>query len=286
MESSFLSQVVLPIALFVVMLGVGLSLELQDFRRVTQSPRSVLVGLGAQMILLPLLGFGIALGFGLSGVLAVGLLILCLCPGGATSNMFCYLANGNVALSITLTAIVSLVAPFSLPIFANLGMDFFLGQQQPIHLPLGKTILTLIAISILPIAIGMLLRNRKRIIAEKMESPVKIASIVFLALIVLGIMKQNWNNLPDFFAQAGLVCLILNLASMACGFLLARLFKLDLKDRITVGVELGIQNGTTALFVSSTLLENSMMAIPAASYSILMFISGGFYSWFWSKRVK
>ena len=284
MEASILSKVVLPIALFIVMLGMGLSLQIGDFRQVGKSPKAMGIGLLSQMVILPLVGWGIAVVFGLAPTLAVGLLILSLCPGGVTSNLFTYLSKGNVALSISLTAVVSLVTPFTIPIFAGMGLDYFLGEQKNIELPLVKTIVTLIAITILPVGVGMLIRKKKESFALKAEGPVKALSMFFLFVIIAGIIKQNWANLPDFFAQTGLSSLVLNVMTMAIGFGFAVLVGLPQKDRITIGLEVGVQNGTTALFITSTLLEDPIMAIPAATYSLIMFGTGGIYAYFWQKK--
>lgn len=286
MEASILSKVVLPIALFIVMLGMGLSLTPKDFKYVSKSPKSLSIGLVCQLILLPIVGFFLAHIFQLSPILSVGLLILCLCPGGVTSNMFCYLAKGNVALSITLTAVVSLVTPFTIPIVADMGMNYFLSSSQAIELPLVKTIVTLLVITVLPVAIGMFIRTKNPSFANKLDSPVKILSMVFLLLIVAGIVKQNWEELPNIFAKAGSVALILNGGMMLVSYMIPKLLGVDQKDAISIGVEAGIQNGTTSLFITSTLLDDPVMSIPAASYSLIMFVTGSLYAFYWQKRAK
>ena len=278
MEATVLTTVVLPIALAVIMLGMGLSLVVDDFRRVLRHPKAFAVGAFCQLVLLPALGFGVASALGLDPLLAVGLVILALCPGGTTSNMYAYLAKGDVALSISLTAVASLIAPFTIPIFATIAMDSFLGEAQSLALPIPKTIITLLVITVIPVGIGMVIRNKAEAFAKRAEKPVKILSIVFLAAVIAGIVKQNWDALPDFFAQAGLAALVLNLATMALGFGAAVLFRLNREQSITIGLEVGIQNGTTALLVTATLLENSTMSIPPAVYSIIMFVTGALFA--------
>ncbi|SME94806.1 bile acid:sodium symporter family protein [Pseudobacteriovorax antillogorgiicola] len=284
MEGSMLTKVVLPVALFVVMLGMGLSLAVTDFKRVGTNPKGILVGLSCQMLMLPALGIVTAVSLGMSPLLSAGLLILCLCPGGVTSNLFCYLAKGNVALSITLTAVVSLITPFSIPVLADWGMAYFLGEGRTIQLPLMRTIITLIAITVLPVGLGMLIKQKRGPLAKRAETPVKVLSMVLLFVIIAGIVRQNWDKLPDFFAQTGIAVVLLNIGTMVIGYFVGRIVALDRKDSIAIGVEVGIQNGTTALFITSTLLADPILSIPAATYSLVMFVTGAAYSYIFQRQ--
>lgn len=277
MEDSILTKVVLPLALFIVMLGLGLALTLADFKRAGQRPVPVLLGVVCQLAVLPLLGFAVANVFGLTGGLAVGLVILSLCPGGVTSNLISFLAKGDLALSITLTAISSLVTPFTVPWIANIAFEHFGMDPTAIHLPIGKTIITLIAITILPVGLGMLIRHKKLSFAEKAERPVRVLSTVFLALIIAGVIKQNWADLGGFFVQTGWAAFALNVASMAVGTGAAFLLRLGRSQAITIGVEVGIQNGTTAIFITATLLANPTTSIAPAVYSLIMFGTGAVF---------
>ncbi len=277
MEDSILTKVVLPLALFIVMLGLGLALTLADFKRAGQRPLPVFLGVVCQLVVLPLLGFGVASVFGMSGPLAVGLVILALCPGGVTSNLISFLAKGDLALSITLTAISSLVTPFTVPFVANLAFEQFGMDATAIQLPIGKTIITLIAITILPVGLGMFIRHKKLSFAEKAERPVRILSSLFLALIIAGVVKQNWDGLGGFFVQAGWAAFALNIASMAIGTGAAFLLRLGRAQAITIGVEVGIQNGTTAIFITATLLANPVTTIAPAVYSLIMFATGAVF---------
>jgi len=183
MQSTFLSAVLLPVALGVIMLGLGLALTWADFRRVAQMPRAVLVGLSVQILILPAAAFGIAHAFALPPALAVGLVLLAASPGGATANLFSHLAEGDVALNITLTATNSLLSIVTLPLLLGLGLAHFMDQDRHIPLQFGK-ILSVIAIILVPVAIGMTLRNKKPNLATRMDKPVKLASAVFLALVI------------------------------------------------------------------------------------------------------
>jgi len=274
MEGTVLTKVVLPIALAIIMLGMGLSLTLKDFSRVLKAPKAFAIGIFCQLIALPALGFAIAYAFNLPPLLAVGLVVLSLCPGGTTSNMYSYLAKGDVALSISLTAVVSLVTPFTIPLFAGLAMNTFMGEAQAFALPLGKTIMILLAITIVPVAIGMGTKFKWPGFAARTESPLKWLSILFLAAIIAGIAKQNWAQLPGFFAQIGWAAFALNAVAMAVGFGVASVAKLGSKQSVTISLEVGIQNGTTALFVTSTILASATMSIAPAVYSLIMFFTG------------
>lgn len=274
MEGNILTKVVLPAALFFVMLGMGLSLTLADFRRVFKYPKAVGVGIACQMLLLPIVGFAIAKGLGMAPVLAVGLVVISLAPGGTTSNMISFLSRGDLALSITLTAIVSMVTPFTIPLVAGLAMDHFMGADQAITVPIGMTIAQLVVITIVPVLIGMGINKKAPRFAEAADKPVKVISLVVLFLIIGLLINDSWADLPTFFAQAGTGALILNVVTMAAGFGIALAAKLSRKQAITVGVEVGIQNGTLALAVTSTILKNPTMSIPPAIYSLIMFATG------------
>lgn len=284
MEGSILTKVVLPLSLFFVMLGMGLGLTIQDFKNTAKAPKAVGIGLGMQLLLLPLVAFFVTTVFGLKAGLAVGLIIIALCPGGVTSNMFSLLARGNVALSISLTAIVSLITPFTIPIILSYAMVQFLGEATTVALPIPKTIITLLAITVLPVGIGMLVNKKAPEFAKKCDKPVKILSIVILAVIIAGISKQNWDKLPEFFAQVGWACLLLCALTMLMGFWGSKLLGAERKDSITIGIEVGIQNGTTGIFIASTLLKDPVMSIPAAVYSLIMFVVGGVYAWIFSRN--
>ena len=275
MESSFLTTVFLPLALFIIMLGMGLGLTLNDFKRVFVQPKAVILGLIAQLILLPIVGFLLTLIFPLSPELAVGVMILAACPGGPTSNMVTYLVRGNVALSITLTAISSLITVFTIPMMVNLAMQKFMGEGVALQLPFVKTVIQIAVITFIPVALGMLLHNYTPQFAAKVEKLVKWLSLFFLGLIIAGLLLKERANVASFFFQVGGVTLTLNLLTMALGYAIAILGKLDSKDAKAITVEVGIQNGTLAIAVATTLLNSPNMAIPAAIYSLIMFITSG-----------
>lgn len=278
MQTSVLTAVLLPIAIGIVMLGLGLSLTLEDFRRAVKYPRAVLLGLAAQMIILPVVCFAIAKGFALAPELAVGLMLLAASPGGATANLFSHLANGDVALNITLTAVNSALSLFTLPLIINFALAHFVGSEQSLPLQFGKVI-QVFAIVLVPVSIGMLVRAKRPSVAQRLDKTVRILSAVILATIIVATLVKEREHIGGFFLQVGLPALIFNLVSIAVGFLLPRLFRLEKKQATAIAMEVGIHNGTLAMAIASapTLLNNSVMAIPAAVYSVIMyFTAAGF----------
>ncbi|KPQ37720.1 MAG: bile acid:Na+ symporter, BASS family [Phormidesmis priestleyi Ana] len=285
MESNFLTAVFLPLALFVIMLGMGLGLTLNDFKRIATAPKSVIVGLLAQLVMLPLVGFALASIFPLAPELAVGVMVLAACPGGPTSNMVTYLAQGDVALSITLTAISSLITVLTIPLVVNLSMRHFIGENVLLQLPFIPTVVQIAVITLIPVALGMVLHRYTPSFAANVEKGVKWLSLFFLALIIFGLLLKERANLPTFFLQVGWVTLTLNIVSMALGYGFATLAKINSKSTVAITCEVGIQNGTLAIAVASapTLLNNPTMAIPAAIYSLLMFVTGAALA-LWARR--
>jgi len=278
-QADLLTKVILPLSLFLIMYGIGISLKIGDFRNVMTAPSGLAAGLLGQMLLLPLTAFGLAAVMQLPPEIAVGLIIIALAPGGATSNMFTYLFRGDVSLSISLTAVVSLVTPFTIPVITAFAMDYFLGSTTAFSLPVGKTIVQLLLITVIPVALGMFTLARWPRAAASIEKALKVFSVFFLALIILLIVLKNREDMASFFAQAGLATLLLNVAVLAMAYQLARWSRLNRAQSITIGFEVGIQNGTLALVVAGTLIGNAVMMIPAVTYSLIMFASGTAFGW-------
>ena len=285
MEGGVLSTVVLPISLFIVMLGLGLGLVLDDFRKIKQFPRAFFLGISCQLLLLPVIAFALCNALNLDPQIAVGLMVLSLCPGGVTSNMFSFLAKGNVALSISLTACVSIITPLTIPLILEWQMAYFLNDAVSVNLPFVKTMVTLIVITIVPVSIGMLIKNKAPSFAEKSDPFVKGISLFLLFLIIAALVAKNWSNLPRFFAQAGVASLLLNLISMFLGFLIAKAFLKKDEEITTICIEIGLQNGTTGLFITATLLNNPTMSIAPSVYSLLMFATGACFSLLRAKQL-
>ena len=285
MTASALNTLFLPIALGIIMLGLGLSLTLADFARVVKFPKPVLIGLGCQLLLLPLVCFFIAKGFGLAPALAVGLMLLAASPGGTSANLYSHLAHGDVALNVTLTAVNSVVAILTMPFIVNLSLAYFMEADQALPLQFAKVV-QVFAIVLGPVAIGMWLRSRFPGFAERMQKPVKIISALFLLLIILLAVAKDWRTFVDYAPAVGGAALAFNLLSMAVGYCVPRLLKLNLRQAIAIAMEIGIHNGTLAiaLALSPALLNNPTMAIPAAIYSLIMFITAALFG-LWVNRV-
>ncbi len=284
MESNFLSAVFLPLALFLIMMGMGLGLKIVDFKRIFIEPKGVILGLVAQLIVLPIVGFILAAIFPLTPELAVGVVILAACPGGATSNVISYLVRGNVALSVTLTAIGSLITIISIPLVINLGMQMFMGADTTLQLPVLTSITQIAVITLLPISLGMFINKSQPKLAAKLEKIFKWLSLFFLGLIIFGLMVKGRATLLSSLLQVGGVTLSLNLLTMFLGYAIATFAKLDDKSRKTITVEVGIQNGTLAITIASVLLNSPTMAIPAGIYSLLMFVTSAGFALFVRNR--
>jgi len=273
-ESSPLISAGLPVALFIIMIGIGMTLTARDFRQVAVYPRGIVVGTIAQIFLMPLAAFALAHLFSVSPAIAVGLVIIAACPGGTTSNLFVLLARGNIALSIVLTVTASLITILTLPLFANLALQHFMGTEENISLPVGRTIGMLVGIVLFPVAIGMVVRTRKPELARKAESVVSIFGGVVLAVLIVALLFGVRDQIWDLLKQAGPSTIMLNVVGIALGLLAGRMAGLTQRESLAVAVELGVKNGTIGLMVTLTLLESSAMSIPAAVYGVLMFPIG------------
>jgi BASS family bile acid:Na+ symporter len=283
MQESILSSVILPLALGIIMLGLGLSLTVGDFTRVAKYPKAVFVGLLCQMVLLPCVAFVVAGLFSLSPELSVGLMLLAASPGGPTANLFSHLANGDVALNITLTAINSVLTLFTLPFIVSLSMSHFLGEAQMIAMPFSK-IVSVFAIVLIPVAIGMIIYRYSSGFAERLRKPVKTASAVLLVLVIIAAIVKDKDILLEYFTEIGLAALVFNLASLLGGYFIPKLFQIEKRQAIAIGMEIGIHNGTLAIFIALAVLNNSTMSVPPAIYSILMFFTAGAFGYLVSRR--
>ena len=274
MQESIFTTLILPIALALIMLGMGLSLKFEDFQRITKYPKAVSVGLFGQIVLLPIIGFIITKIVAMPPAIAVGLMIIAISPGGVSSNMITYLAGGDVALSVTLTVCSSIITIFTIPILANLALNHFLGQSAAISLPIGTTMGQIFLITIIPVVIGMYIQYRFPELSRSLEKVTSRLAIGFLALIILILVIREWSRLPEFIVQAGVGVILLNLLSMVAGFVISKLLNLSPPQQICVAIEVGIQNGTLAIAITAGMLGNQDMAIPAAIYSLFMYMTG------------
>ncbi|MFY0654642.1 MAG: bile acid:sodium symporter family protein, partial [Cyclobacteriaceae bacterium] len=244
------------------------------------------IGLTNQLIFLPVIGFLLAITFDLNPIMAVGLMILATSPGGPTSNLITQVCKGNIALSVTLTAIASFISILTIPFILSHVLEYFgTGTGVTIQLPIVDTILQIMVITVIPISIGMFILRYQTDFAQRMEKPMRIASTVLFILVFIAVMAANYDLIGTAMKEVGLVTLILNLLTMGLGYLTARLLQLDLKSAISITIESGIQNGTLGFVIATSILNNVEMGIPIGAYSIWMFITGGFLMWRLGKRL-
>lgn len=277
MQGSIVTDLLLPLAIGIVMLGLGLSLTIEDFRRVARYPLAVGFGLFLQVLLLPLAAFAIAVGLKLSPDHAVGLMLLAAAPGGATANIYSHLARGDVALNITLTAVNSLLCLLTLPIVLDLSLSYFLGNGQYVPPPHRKVI-EVGAIILIPVAIGMLLRARAERFAIRAETPIKIFSILVLVVLIAGaIYIERKALLPSLVAVGG-ACLVFNLVSMLSGYLAPLALRLPKGQAVAIAMEIGIHNAALAIFIALNVLRNPAAAVVPGIYSLVMYVTASAFA--------
>ena len=278
--TTIITQIFLPISLSIIMFGMGLTLVINDFGRLLIYPKEVIIGLLNQLIFLPLIGFVIILLFDLNSSMAIGIMILSLCPGGPTSNLITQVARGNIGLSVTLTALASLITVFTIPIILSEAITYFSGETDVvIELPVLQTMLQILIITVIPVSIGMVIRKKNEDFALRMERPMRVASTVLFIIIFLLVMIANKDLIIQAMKEVGLATLLLNLSTMTLGYITAKIFGIEGKSQISITVESGIQNGTLAFVIATTILNNVEMGIPTGAYSIWMFITGGILMW-------
>lgn len=270
MQDSALISTGLPIALAIIMFGLGLSLTVDDFRGVARQPKAVIVALVVQVLILPWVAFGLVLAFGLPPLLAIGVMLLAASPGGTTANLFSHLFRGDVALNITLTAINSVIAAFTIPLITNLAIGHF-DHDGELGLQFGK-VAQVVAIVLVPVVIGMVVRSRWPDFAKTADKPVRIFSVVVLLAVTIGAIIGERENLLDYLAQVGLVTGLFCLISLSAGYFVAKALKLGERQAIASSMEIGIHNTTIALTIALSVLAVTEIAVPAAVYSILMYL--------------
>lgn len=276
MESNLGTAIALPLALFVIMFALGISLRMTDFRRVFRMPKAAMTGLSVQLVFLPIAGYAIARAFALPPELAVGLMVLAACPGGATSNLITWFAKGDTALSVTLTAVSSFVSVLTIPLIISFALWSFMGEAELVHPPLLETIGQVVIVTVIPISLGMFTLHKAPGFAERQARTFKIVSVVLFVVILAALIASQRENIVPFFLASGPAALALNLVTLAIGFGLATYLALPWAQRVSVSIEGGLQNGTLAIAITASpaILNNPQMAIPAAIYSLLMFGTG------------
>ncbi|NLG54692.1 MAG: bile acid:sodium symporter family protein [Rhodococcus sp.] len=276
---SALATVGLPVALAIIMFGLGLSLTVADFGRVARHPKAVAVALVCQLLILPVIAFGLVKLFNLEPLLAVGVMLLAASPGGTTANLFSHLFHGDVALNVTLTAVNSIIAVVTLPIVTNFALLYFdPGEGNALGLQFGKVV-QVFAIVLIPVALGVLVRRLYPGFAAAMDKPVRIGSAAVLVLVIVGTVVAERENIGGYIASVGLITLLFCILSLTIGYFIPRQLGITSRQSIACSMEIGIHNSTLAITIAVSLLANVTMAVPAAVYGVLMFPVAAVFGW-------
>ena len=266
-----ITQIFLPLSLAFIMFSVGLELAIEDFKRVAVQPKDFVIGAFSQTIILPLVAFALLSIWPIEPALAVGVMIIAACPGGVTSNLMTYLARGDTALSVSLTAIISLLAVVTLPLIVSFSIIHFMDAATAPELSIVNTVVGVFAITTVPVVIGMVVNRFAPVFARKFERIARIIASVFFVVIIVGAILAERANVFDYFKQAGPLMLTLNLIMMSLALTIARIGRLGERQKTAITLECGLQNGTLAIFVAATLIGSKTMMVPGAIYSLLMF---------------
>ncbi len=283
MQASILTDLLLPLSIGIIMFGLGLSLTMDDFRRVARYPFAVGFGLLLQVIVLPFAALLIAIALKLSPNYALGLMLVAAAPGGATANIYSHLAKGDVALNITLTAVNSLLALLTLPIVINLSLEYFFGAGQYVPPPHRKVI-EVAAIILLPVLLGMFVRARSANFAKRMEKPLKLFSVLVLAILILAAIYIERAKLLDSIVAVGLACLLFNVVSMLTGYLAPLALKLPERQAIAITMEIGIHNTALAIYVALNVLNNPAASLVPGIYTLCMYLTATLFAIYVSRR--
>ena len=273
----FVTDVVLPLALAFIMLALGLGLTFDDFVRVARRPRDFAVGAISQIILLPVVAFLLASVWPMAPELALGMMIIAAAPGGVTSNLLTSFARGDVALSISLTAVISLLSVITVPLVVVFAYGHFIGEQAMQDVTVAETAISVFLIVTVPVVIGLLVRRYAERLALRVEPTARTVSAALFVLVLAGAIYQELDNLATYYAQAGLATLALNLLMMVIAYLLARWFATGAKQRTAIAIECGLQNGTLAIAIAVLLFGGGLATVPAATYSLSMFATALIY---------
>jgi len=276
MNTTAFSVIFLPITLAVITFGLGLSISVQDLRSIIVIPRNIAVGLLSQLFLLPVIAFTIALVTGLKGELAVGLILISICPGGATSNLVNYMVRANVALSISITVVNGLITIFTIPLIAQLALDVFMEQDARIRLSFIDTVFNIFILTVLPATVGIVVRHYRERFSARFEEPLRYVLPILLLLVYSGVLfLERGNGRIEFrdFLVILPYTLILNVLAMVAGFYVPRLFGINKTNQVTIAVEVGLQNSTLAIFVAASLLGNFTIAMVAVVYGSFSFFT-------------
>ncbi len=274
MQGDVVSGVLLPLILAFIMFSLGLGLTVGDFRRIFTQPRALLVGVVCHFVLLPLDCFLLLGAWGMTGVFAVGFMILAACPTGSTSNLLTYLARGDVALALSFTAVASVATIFTLPLVVTWALGHYLGTARAIDVPVGLMMGQVALVLGVPVSLGMFARHRFTAWAQRFEPrATRVATGLFVLIVLLAVVK-NWPLLRDNFSTLAPFAVLLNVSMLGVGFAVAWAARLPSRQSVTLGIETAVQNAALALVIASTVLKEDAMAIPGAVYGVLMYAGG------------
>ena len=263
-----------PISLALIMLGLGLGLTGRDFLRVLNNPKDFLIGFACQLILLPVIAYILVLILNLPTVIAVGVMIIAAAPGGVTSNVMTKFANGDVALSISLTAIISLISIISVPFIIFKSADMLGVSGISSNLTMTGIALKMALVVTVPVILGMIIRKFAGNFISSNISIIEKITIVLFLIVFAAILVEEKDNIFNYFKQAGIAVLILNIVMMTLGYFIAKLFASGIKQRKCISIECGLQNGTLAIFVATQIFNDISYVIPTAAYALIMYLTG------------
>jgi len=282
---NIITDIILPLALAFIMFSLGLGLTGNDFLRVLKQPRDFFVGSFSQIIILPIIAFALVKVWPISPELAIGVMIIAAAPGGVTSNILTSFARGDVALSISLTAVISLLSVITVPFIILTSVTLLQNSGFDINISLASLAINMFLIVTVPVIIGMIFRKFVSNIAIKFDPIAKKISIVLFVIVLLGAILAEKDNVVSYFAQAGLITLILNIVMMLVAYYIAHLLASGKKQKKCITIECGLQNGTLAIFVANSIFGGGMYVIPAATYSLIMFVTSLIFIYFVRKTI-
>jgi BASS family bile acid:Na+ symporter len=274
--TNIFTEIFLPVTLAIITMGIGLSITFQDIRNIVVQPRDISVGLFSQLLLLPVVAFAIALVTGLQAELAVGLVLIAICPGGATSNLVNFMIRANVALSLSITVVNGLITIFTIPLIALLALEVFMHQEAHIQLSFIDTVVQIFILTVLPASAGILIRNYRPAFARKLEDPLRYILPVMLFLVYGGVLfLEGGEGEIDLvmFLHILPYTLALNVLTYISGFYVPRLFGLSKRNQLTIAVAVGLQNSTLAIFIATKLLDNYTIALVSVVYGSFSFFT-------------
>ena len=281
---NFVTDVILPLALAFIMFTLGLGLSISDFSNVFKKPKNFLVGLVSQLIFLPIVGLVLVIIWPLPIEIAIGVMLIAAAPGGVTSNILTFFAKGDVALSVSLTAVMSLLSAVSVPIVLAISIGLIGDSSLPVSISLTGIALSMFLIVTLPVLLGMGVRSFLNSLTLKIEKSARFISTLLFVLVLLGAILAERENVVSYFAQTGLVVLTLNILMMLIAFYWSGFFGTGISQKKAIAIECGLQNGTLAIFVGTTVFGGGLYIIPAATYSLIMYLTSLIFIYFIKNR--